>query len=122
MATNVFAPTESYTSVATLIANLKAQREKALPLVRVPTDDLLKRPDRPAAPSKPAFVPAIAVGATVRVPALALVGKLVSVKAPSVAGGTAVYRIGWLEPAAGNAYREAGFWLEDIEVVAAKSR
>lgn len=115
--------TEKYTSVSTLIANLKAQREKAMPLVRVPTDDLMKRPERPAAMSKQVPVQAgvaeVKIGATVRVGELKLTGKLVAVQPPSVEGGEARYRIGWLE---GEAYREAGFWKEDFEVVAAKSR
>lgn len=93
MTQTVFAPTEHYTSVSTLIANLKAaQRRKASPK------------------------PAIEVGARVNVPALGIAGKLVAVKPSSVSGGVTVFRIGWLE---GKEYREAGFWLEDIEVVGA---
>lgn len=72
--------------------------------------------------SKPAPKPAIEVGTKVRVPALGICGKLVAVQPSQTLGGVTRYRIGWLEAAAQGAYREAGFWLEDIEVVAAKSR
>lgn len=116
--------------------SVKAQREKAMPLVRVPTDDLMKRPDpmhnartgRPVEHAagfgllvKPTRKPAIEIGAKVRVEALGICGKLVAVQPSQVQGGVTVYRIGWLEGKAQD-YREAGFWLEDISGVEIKSR
>lgn len=52
----------------------------------------------------------------VRIPALNLPGTLVGVVPSSTPGGEAKYRIGWNEPAAGNAYREAGFFWADMVV------
>jgi hypothetical protein len=154
MTQTVFAPTEHYTSVATLIANMKAaKRSQPAPIavgqrveacidgtmqqgtvqevhpvtgfLRVAGDQAWMHEWLPPQDvfSKPSPTPAIAaltggieVGARVNVPALGIVGKLVAVQPSSVEGGTTRFRIGWLE---GKAYREAGFWLEDMEVVGA---
>lgn len=51
----------------------------------------------------------------VAVPKLGINGWLIAVQPSETPGGVTRYRVAWLEPALGNARREAGFWLEDIE-------